>query len=648
MNLKENHLKYFFGFLSFLFAFIIYVLTLAPTVGFIDTGELAVSCLTLGISHPTGYPLFTIIGHVFSFIPIGDGIYNLNLFSALLGAIAVCEFFFLMVFLLSDFILPKDIIKKFKDNTISKDFRNLNVYFISLASSLILAYSITFWNISNGIEVYALHILFLVTVNFAFLKACYYTINNNPFKERYWILFAFVLGLSFSNHMTTIFLAPSSIFFYFAVNGFNKLSFKRILILSVPFFLGLSVYVYFPLRANEAIVSWGYPVNLTNMYRHISGKQFSVWMFTSTDVMAKQIKRFMDFYPKDFFYIPLLLSIPGLISIYNFHKKFFYFTLILFVFNVFYASNYDIHDIESYFVLTYITTAIWSGFGIFYIISKFKSNKLIASALFLVVPVIMLSQNYKQCDESKNFIPHDYTMNVFKSARQNSLIISTQWDFWLASAWYFQFIKGMRSDINIIDKELLRRSWYIRHIRVHYPEIYNRSSSEFEIYLNELLKFENETPRYLKPQNELDKQDLVKINNAFINLLNSLVDKNYNDKYIYTTTEIEQNTQEKFGKEYLRIPEGLLLRYTKEKTFDSTYIDPDFKFEIIKSDDYYYAFIMKAYYDAYLYRANYLMNFSRFTKAEELLKKAVEIDTQRPDARNLLKKIAELKANQKL
>jgi tetratricopeptide (TPR) repeat protein len=259
----------------------------------------------------------------------------------------------------------------------------------------------------------------------------------------------------------------------------------------------------------------------------------------------------------------------------------------------------------------------------------------------------MLSQNYKPCDESKNFVPYDYTMNVFKSARQNSLIISTQWDFWLASAWYFQFIKGMRSDINIIDKELLRRSWYIRHIRVHYPEIYNRSSSEFEIYLNELMKFENETPRYLKPQNELDKQDLVKINNAFINLLNSLVDKNYNDKYIYTTMEIEQNTQEKFGKEYLRIPEGLLLRYSKEKTFDSTYIDPDFKFEVVKSDDYYFAFIMKAYYDTYVNRANYLMNFSKFEKAEELLKKAIDINSQKQEAKNLLKKISELKAVQK-
>jgi hypothetical protein len=256
----------------------------------------------------------------------------------------------------------------------------------------------------------------------------------------------------------------------------------------------------------------------------------------------------------------------------------------------------------------------------------------------------MLFQNYKYSDESKNYFTYDYTMNVFNSANKNSIILSTQWDFWLSSSFYFQYIKNIRPDISVVDKELLRRSWYLRHIKMHYPEIYERSKTEFEIYNIELLKFENETPRYLKPQNEMDKQDLVKINNAFVNLLNSIVDKNYIDKNIYTTPEIEQSKQEVFGKDYLKIPEGLLIRYSKDKSFDSTYIDPVFKFELTNNNDYYYAFLMKSYYDSYLYRANYLMNFSRFDKAEELLRKAIEIDSQRPDAKNLLKKISELKA----
>jgi hypothetical protein len=49
------------------FAFLVYLKTLAPSVTFIDSGELAAVACTLGIAHPTGYPLFTLLG-VFVFV----------------------------------------------------------------------------------------------------------------------------------------------------------------------------------------------------------------------------------------------------------------------------------------------------------------------------------------------------------------------------------------------------------------------------------------------------------------------------------------------------------------------------------------------------------------------------------------------------
>ena len=651
MNLKENHLKYIFGLFAFILSFGVYIITLIPGVGFIDTGELATVCIKLGIAHPTGYPLFTLIGSLFAKLPFGEEIYRLNLMSAFICAAAVSVFYFFMIFLFNDYVKVKIISeqKSKKQNLSAFRTDNISVYFIALSSALILAFSLTFWNTANGIEVYSLHILFLIIVIWSFLKACLMSLKSDYILtgETYWIFFAFVLGLSFTNHLSTIFLAPGVIFMYFAINGFNSLSFKRILFLVIPFLIGLSVYIYFPLRADNSVISWGYPVDLTNIYRHISAKQFSVWMFTSTETAGKQFNRFLSFYPKEFVYLPLLISIPGLISIFTKNRKLFYFTVILFVFNILYAINYDIYDIESYFLLAFFTTAIWSGFGLFFIINLIKSNKILISAFTLLIPLLMLFSNYKEADESENYQVRDYTMNVLASAKQNSIIISSQWDFWLSSAWYFQFIKGMRPDVSIIDKELLRRSWYLRHIKIHYPELYERSQTEFETYNTELLKFENETPRYIKPQNELDKQDLVKINSAFINLLNSIVDKNYNDKSIYTTNEIEQSKQEIFSKEYLRIPEGVLLHYTKNKNFDESYIEPEFKYKITKIDSYYFEFLMKSYYDAYIFRANYLMNFSKFEKAEELLKKAIDINSQKQEAKNLLKKISELKAVQK-
>ena len=77
------------------------------------------------------------------------------------------------------------------------------------------------------------------------------------------------------------------------------------------------------------------------------------------------------------------------------------------------------------------------------------------------------------------------------------------------------------------------------------------------------MKFEKETDRYTKPQNETDRIDLTKINNAFIALLNSIADNNYKDKSIYVTYEVDNNNSEKFGKDYVRVQEGVLIRFMK-------------------------------------------------------------------------------------
>ena len=71
--------KYFYVLTGF-FVLIIYLITIAPSVVQIDSGELAAVQATLGIAHPTGYPLFTIIGYIFSLIPLPfTKIYQLNL-----------------------------------------------------------------------------------------------------------------------------------------------------------------------------------------------------------------------------------------------------------------------------------------------------------------------------------------------------------------------------------------------------------------------------------------------------------------------------------------------------------------------------------------------------------------------------------------
>ena len=76
------------GFLVFACSLLFYSLTLTPSLSFKspDGNELATVAYQLGLAHSTGYPLYTWLGKLFTFIPLGDVAYRVNLMSAVLGA----------------------------------------------------------------------------------------------------------------------------------------------------------------------------------------------------------------------------------------------------------------------------------------------------------------------------------------------------------------------------------------------------------------------------------------------------------------------------------------------------------------------------------------------------------------------------------
>ena len=644
MNSDKNRL--YFSIASFLIPFLVYLTTLAPGLYFIDTGELATVCVKLGTAHPTGYPLFTVLGSIFAKLPVGDYIYRLNLMCALQSSLTVMVFFNLVLFILIKLNLNAD--GDSKNKFTDKDGNNITSMLIAFSASMVLAFSNTFWNTSNSLEVYSLHVLFIVSVTYIFLKAGNEFVKHSGNDDlKYWLLFAFILGLSFTNHLTSIFLSVGFIYLYFAVNGFSKTSFQKILIMGIPFVLALTVYVYFFVRGDNNIIAWGNPVNWDNFYRHVSGKQFSVWMFTSTDSASKQFSHFTEIYPKEFFYIPVLIALIGMIYSFVKQRKFFIFTLLLFVFNILYAINYDIHDIDTYFLLSFVVTAIWFAIGLRFIFNKFKPNQAIIALIAVIIPLTSIYGNFKENNLSKSNFVKEYTENVFSSARQKSIIMSTQWDFWVSASFYFQYVHNFRPDVVIIDKELMRKSWYLKHLKDHYPDIYEKSKQEFEIYAVELKKFEKFTENYTKPKTEADKQNLIAIQSAFINLLNSIVNKNYLEYHFYTTLEVEDDKNEKFAKEYNRVPEGLLIRLTKSVDFDSTYVEPDFTYTKTNETDYYHTFIMNAYYLMYLKRASYLMTLNKLDTAEMYIQRVLQLRPNDKNGIGMLKRVWELRGTNK-
>ena len=71
-----------------LFAFGVYLRTLARSVPAGDSGEMITVAWILGVAHPSGYPLFTMLGHLFTFLPFGPPAFRVNLMSAVFHAAA--------------------------------------------------------------------------------------------------------------------------------------------------------------------------------------------------------------------------------------------------------------------------------------------------------------------------------------------------------------------------------------------------------------------------------------------------------------------------------------------------------------------------------------------------------------------------------
>ena len=134
----------------------------------------------------------------------------------------------------------------------------------------------------------------------------------------------------------------------------------------------------------------------------------------------------------------------------------------------------------------------------------------------------------------------------------------------------------------------------------------------------------------------------MKIQTYFKELLTSLVEKNPGRNF-FTTFEIESEKNERFGSSFARIPEGMLIRYIKPSPDYDNYVMPEMKYTITEETDYYHTFIMNAYYNAYMSRANYLMNFAKYDEAEVLISKATEVNPKGPEIKLLQNKIKQLR-----
>ncbi|MCO6474185.1 MAG: DUF2723 domain-containing protein [Melioribacteraceae bacterium] len=610
--MRKIFLKYYL-YITTLFFFIVYLITMAPSVVQIDSGELAAVQTTLGISHPTGYPTFTIFGYLFQLLPLPlSTIIKLNLLAVVLCIGAVFYFMKSIELILknSNALQSSSGKKKAKSEFI---LRRNNLIIIVISSALILAFSRTFWLQSTSVEVYSLHLLWMNLTLFFLLKSFFEK------SSKYWLISSFFLGMSFSNHLTSLLLLPGFAFLFYKQNGFNKNSLLLKSKMALIFVTTLIInYSYLPMRASaNPELNWGNPINFENFWRHFTGKQYQVWLFSSTDSAKKQLAYFFENLPVEFAFIGLIIAVIGFLYAFKINKILATFFLINFAFTVSYSINYDIADIDSYFLLANVSLAFSSVFFFIWLHQKFEAKiKLGQNILFLLPGIIVLMFNYGEVDKSGDYIYEDYTKAILNSVPQESVILSYQWDYWVSPSYYFQLVEDYRSDVTVIDKELLRRSWYFNQLEKNNPDILTPVKKDLEEFLTALEPFERD-----------ENFDSAKLEKYYRSIISGVIQHNVTNNDIFIGPELVDN-EIKRGE--LILPAGVKLvpyQFLYKAVERNEYIEqPDYP-DILRfnqTEDRYANVIKQIVTTQMLHRAVYELQFAKNKKAKNILLKLLE------------------------
>jgi hypothetical protein len=562
MNIKKNIIL--IG--LFLSSFIIYVLTLNPTVTFTDNGELAGVAYSMGVAHPSGYPLLSILGHLWSLLPLGwTVVYQLNLLSAIFVSSSVVFFYLTIKLILEnlDLIIKSDaknkITKKNKVNKsidiIESPLKNDNIItLISVAMALVYSFSSVVWEQAVVFEVYSLQFLLINLTLYYFFKGIICTDNSN----KYFAITGLLVGLSFSNHLTTILIIPATIFLYFKKPNqkfeFGNINYKQIISITAFILLGLSLYLYLPIRSiSEPDFNWGYVHrSFEKFLYHIQGKQYQIWMFSGSEVAWDNFGKFIAKLPYNLGFIGIIFLFAGLIRLFKSYKEYFYYFLILTFSCILYSVNYSIHDIDVYFYLAIYALLIITGVGFLFLAEQFPKFKY----LVILLPLINLSINFTENDKSENYLVYDYTRNVVDNLGKDALIISAQWDYWNSAFWYLQKVENYRPDIVLVEKELLRRTWFLHQLKNWYPEVINNCSTAKDKYLVDLEKFES----------GLDQNEYPFIQQNFVELLKCFIESNIDKRPVYVTFDFMNSSGDnEVLKGYNVIPAGFAFKLERNQ-----------------------------------------------------------------------------------
>jgi len=496
----KNLLLKYYPELTGLFVFFIYLSTMSPTISEFDSGELAAVQATWGIAHPTGYPLFSLVGFLFSKAPIPVSIiFKLNFLNVLW-----CTLTIITVIKIGSFLLNhNELISNNKFKTILTN--NYSIYSVLIASTLggiSLAFSKTFWIQSSKVEVYSLQIFMTSLIIYSSLKAFINIDNNNVTGKntfKLWLLTFVLIGLGLANHLMTIYLVPGVIYLYFCQNTFKKEKiFSFILLSVVSICIASFFYLLMMFRAQmEPALNWGNVTNIASLFSHVSGKPYSHYMFQGLEIIKNQSLHLLAMFSFDFktnilsgeseFSFLLFLGFSGLILSAIIYRKFFFYSLIATIISIFMALNYSIPDIEEYFLVAFLFLSLFIVIASYVVTSLLKDKtilRIIIVIIFFFLGFLQLGFNYSKIDRSKKFLYWDYPKALLESLDSNSYLLSNEWDFITSPTLYLQNVEKIRPDITVLSPHLLNyNKWYRQDLKLKYSNFQDLFKQQKNTYV---------------------------------------------------------------------------------------------------------------------------------------------------------------------
>lgn len=395
----------------FVFALAVYSATLARTVQVGDAGELITCAHTLGVAHPTGYPLYCLTGRAADLLlPGPTPAFRLNLFSAILAALTSA--------------LAAGIIVVATRSPVA-----------AVLGGLFVAFSPSLWSQATSAEVYALHVALMSATLFVLSLA----------STRRFVTATALLGLACTNHITAVIWLPALAAAALLDEPALVRDRRRLALLAVAFLLPLALYLYLPLRSMANPPNdWGDPETPERLWAHVSGAQyqrrllslgFSGWLGNLSEYGAT----LMD----EIGLLGIVAATAGALMLLRQGRRSLLAALTLAAAaNVLFYTNYSAFDVADFFVPSHIVWGTLAGIGL-------GALPLPAMALALMLPASQLWTNYARVDRSASRIALDRAENLFRSLPPDATVFA-EGSGSLFLLEYLQLCEGRRPDVRIV------------------------------------------------------------------------------------------------------------------------------------------------------------------------------------------------------